>query len=215
MKACIFDLDGTLFDSMSIWKDIDVKFLKKHGIDIPSDYMDIILPMSLIEAAIYTVKRFGLPDSVENLTKEWNAMAINAYAKTVQMKPYAKEYLISLYENKVKLAVATSLPKKLFAPALRNHGIYELFQVHCSTNDVNHGKTNPEIFLFTAKKLGVSARDCIVFEDTLEAIKSAKSIGRTVYGVYDKASDSHWEQIKQISDGYFSNFKFAPLDTID
>lgn len=211
MKAYIFDLDGTLFDSMDVWKDIDVKFLKKRGIDVPADYMDIILSMSLVEIASYTVKRFNLPDSIEDVTKEWNAMAKYAYENKILMKPFAKEYLLSLYKSKAKLAVATGLPNELFIPALRNHGIYEMFQVHCSTNEVKHGKVNPEIFLFTAKKLGVSTQECVVFEDTLEAIKSAKSIGMTVYGVYDKASNSQWEQIKQISDGNFSNFKFAPL----
>ena len=211
MKAYIFDLDGTLFDSMDVWKDIDVKFLKKRGIDVPTDYMDIILSMSLVEIASYTVKRFNLPDSIEDVTKEWNAMAKYAYENKILMKPFSKEYLLSLYKSKAKLAVATGLPNELFIPALRNHGIYEMFQVHCSTNEVKHGKVNPEIFLFTAKKLGVSTHECVVFEDTLEAIKSAKSIGMTVYGVYDKASNSQWEQIKQISDGNFSNFKFAPL----
>ncbi len=211
MKAYIFDLDGTLFDSMSVWEDIDIKFLKKREIAVPDDYADVVLSMSLLEAADYTIKRFKLPDSIQSLIKEWNDMATHAYGNTVQMKSYAKEYLITLHKHGAKLVIATSLPVELYTPALRNHGIYDLFHAHCSTDEVHYGKSNPEIFLLAAKKLGVSPYDCIVFEDTIEAIKSAKSVGMTAYGVYDKASKAYWKQIKQIADGYFFNFKYAPL----
>ena len=94
---------------------------------------------------------------------------------------------------------------------LCNYGIYELFQVRCSINEIKYEKSSPEIFLLTAKKLGVPTQDDVVFEDNLKTIKSAKSFGMTIYGLYGKASNSQWEQIKQISYGNFSNFEFAPL----
>ena len=109
MKAFIFDLDGTLFDSMGVWHQIDIDFLQKRGINPPADYAQACSSMSFHEVAAYTIKRFDLPDSIESLKQEWNDMAAYAYGHTVQMKPYAKEYLIMLRECGVKLAVATSL----------------------------------------------------------------------------------------------------------
>ena len=211
MKAYIFDLDGTLLDSMDVWKNIDIAFLKKRGIAVPDDYTDTVLSMSLPEAAAYTIKRFALTDSVDGLIREWNDMAEYAYGNTVQMKPHAKEFITALHESGAKLAIATGLPAKLYETTLYNHDIYDLFHVHCSTDEVDFGKSHPDIFIHTAKKLGVPHCDCVVFEDILAAIKSAKSIGMTVYGVYDKSSEADWEQIKKIADDVILNFQNAPL----
>jgi len=211
MKAYIFDLDGTLLDSMGVWLDIDVEFLEKRGLVVPDDYADRISSMSFPEASAYTIKRFQLPDSVDSLLREWNSMAAFAYGNTVQMKPYAKDYLLALRERGVKLAVATSAIPELYEPALCNHGIYGCFDAICDAGEVGCGKSRPDIFLLAAKKLDVSPRDCIVFEDILAAVKSAKSVGMTVYGVYDKASETDWEQIKQIADGTILSFKDALL----
>ena len=209
MKACIFDLDGTLLDSMDVWKNIDIEFLKKRGIIAPTDYADAIASMSMSEVAAYTIERFALSDSVFSLMQEWNDMAIHAYANTVQMKPRAKEYLQLLRKQEIKLAVATNLPKELYVPALYNHDIYDLFHVHCCADEVGCGKSRPDIFLLAAKKLGVSPKDCVVFEDVLKAVKSAKSVGMTVYGVYDKSSKADLEQIKQVADGVLFDFQDA------
>ena len=211
MKAYIFDLDGTLLDSMGVWLDVDVKFLKKRGIVMSDDYTDRISAMAFPEVAAYTIKRFGLPDSVESIMRECNEMAIFAYKNTVKMKLGAKEYLDKLQKRGVKLAVATSSTPELYEPALRNHGIYDWFDVICDASEVGCGKSRPDIFLITAKKLGVQPTDCIVFEDILAAVRSAKSVGMTVYGVYDESSAGDWEQIKQIADGVITDFRNAPL----
>ena len=211
MKAYIFDLDGTLLDSMGIWQDIDIEFLRKRNIPIPADYSDSISALSFPEAAAYTINRFGLPDSRDDLMSEWSNMAVYAYSHTVKLKPYARDYLLALRESGVKLAVATSATPELYIPALKNNGIYDLFHIICSADEVGHGKSRPDIFLHTANKLAVSPCDCIMFEDLLVAVKSAKSIGMTVYGVYDKASEDDWEQIKLVADGTITDFRNAPL----
>jgi len=211
MKAFIFDLDGTLLDSMGVWLNIDIDFLQKRGIAVPNDYTDTVLSMSFPEAAAYTIKRYSLPDSVDILTQEWNDMAVYAYGNIVQMKPGAKEYLSELRGRRVKLAIATSSTPELYEPALRNHGICEWFDVICTSEEVGCGKSRPDIFQLTAKKLGVPPCDCVVFEDILAAVKSAKAIGMTVYGVYDKSSAPYWEQIKQVADGVILDFQNAPL----
>lgn len=211
MKAYIFDLDGTLLDSMHVWEQIDVDFLTRRGFEVPPDYISAICSKSFPEAAAYTIELFALPDSVDDLLKEWHDMAVYAYGHTVSLKPYVREYLTLLKERGVKLSVATSLPAALYEPTLRNNGIWGLFDAICSTDEVSYGKTRPDVFLLAAQKLGSAPADCVVFEDIPQAVQSAKEAGMTVYGVYDEASREHWAWIGKIADGVIRNFKDAPL----
>jgi len=211
MEAYIFDLDGTLLDSMGLWLDIDIAFLKKRGFAVPSDYADKISSMSFLEAAAYTVARFNLPLSAESLLDEWNDMAAYAYEHTVQLKPYAKEYLLALKKRGAKLAIATSAMPLLYEKALFNNGIYDWFDVICNSGEVGCGKSQPDIFLLASQRLKTNPSQCIVFEDILDAVKSAKSIGMTVCGVYDKASESDWAEIRKIADYAINSFLDAPF----
>jgi len=210
MKAYIFDLDGTLFDSLDVWHKIDIDFLQKRGIAVPPDYSKEITAMTFDESAAYTIRRFGLSDSIDDLKQEWIDMAEYAYGHTVQMKPYAKEYITMLKDRDEKLAIATSLFSNLTNLSLRKHGIYDYFNVICTTEETGCGKSHPDVFLLTVKKLGVEPCDCIVFEDIYEAVKSAKSAGITVCAVYDKSSQNDWEKIKKIADYSIIDFKNAP-----
>ncbi|WP_461248195.1 HAD family hydrolase, partial [Treponema sp. R6D11] len=209
-KAYIFDLDGTLLDSMGVWGQIDADFLAKRGIAVPPDYMDAISPMTFYETAAYTIKRFALSDSVEDLMREWNNMAAHAYGHTVQMKPHAKEYLTTLREGGAKLAIATSLSAELCDLVLRNNGIDDFFDAICRTDEAGYGKSRPDVFLLAAKKIGVSPQDCLVFEDLFEAVKSAKSASFGVCAVYDKSPENYWEQMKAIADYAITDFYDAP-----
>lgn len=213
MKAYIFDLDGTLLDSMGVWAQIDIDFLASRGLAVPGDFIDAVSSMSFPEAAAYTIARFGLPDTVEMLLQAWNAMAVHAYGHTVQMKPCAKAYLRQIKAHGNKIAVATSLPSELYRPALRNCGIEDLFDAVCSTDEVAHGKTHPDVYLLAAQRLNAAPADCIVFEDILEAIISAKKAGMTAYGVYDEASKGHWKEIEAAADGILYSFQDAPSPT--
>jgi len=211
IKAYVFDLDGTLLDSMDVWSKIDIEFLHKRGFAVPDDYAHMTTAMSFQQAAEYTIQRFNLSESAESLMRQWRDMAVFAYGNTIQMKPYAKEYLSSLKKCGAKLAIATSAAPDHYDAALRAHGIYEWFDVICSTEDVGCGKTSPDIYLLVADKLGVPPCDCLVFEDILPAVKSAKSIGMTVYAVYDKFSDRNWAEITELADGAIYSFEEAPL----
>jgi len=121
---------------MGVWSNIDIEFLKKRGLAVPDDYFEKISAMGFSQVVAYTIERLGLPDTVEGLPREWSDMATYAYGHMVQMKPHAKEYLLTLRERGAKLAIATSAIPELCDLALRNHGIYDWFNVICNSNEV-------------------------------------------------------------------------------
>ena len=164
-KGAIFDLDGTLLDSMGVWDQVDVDFLAKRGIEVPDDYMQKVAAMQFRQIAEYTIARFGLSDTPEALMEEWDHMARVMYATVVEAKPYAREYLESLKASGAKLAVATSLPPMLREPAMKHVGIFDYFDDVVSVDDAGDvGKTEPDVYLLAASRLGIKPSDCTVFE---------------------------------------------------
>ena len=149
-EAAIFDLDGTLLNSMHVWEQIDIEFLQKRGLPVPADYVVEICARSFEEAAQYTIELFGLPETIDDIIKEWNVMAAYEYAYNVKIQSYAMDYLLQLKSRGIKLAVATGLPKELFIPCLKNNSVLHLFDVLCSTDEVRHGKECPDVFELAA-----------------------------------------------------------------
>lgn len=202
IKGAIFDLDGTLLDSMWIWADIDKRFLSRRGIEVPPDYMAEVGAMEYRRAAEYTIARFGLSDTPEDLMKEWSDMAVGAYAKELKLKPEIEKVLTELKSQGIKMAVCTSATPEMCLPALKNNGVAELFDAVVTTWEIGKGKQFPDVYLAAADRLSLPPAECVVFEDTLRAVKTAKNAGFYTIGVYDKFSHSDREQIKNIADDY-------------
>lgn len=209
--AAIFDLDGTLLDSMDVWEEIDLRFLERRGLTAPANYVAEICSRSFEEAALYTIQLFHLSESVPAIVREWNEMALYEYAHHVKLQPYAEEYLSRLEERGVRLAIATGLPERLYKPCLVHCGVWDRFEVICSTDQAGRGKAFPDVFALACQKLGCAPRRCLVLDDTLPAVRSAKQLGTLVCGVYDKYSAYHRAQIQHIADFYVRDFRAAPL----
>jgi len=186
IEGVIFDLDGTLLDSTWVWSQIDIDFLGKHGYAVPEDYSQAIMSMGFADVAIYTIERFGLNATKEEVMAEWNAMAKEAYAHQVKLKTGAKELLKWLKEAGIPAGIATSNSASLFEPCLRNHQVYDLFHSFTETGDVERGKEFPDVYIEEAKKLGASPENCVVFEDIIPALRGAKSGGFTTVGVREE-----------------------------
>lgn len=200
IKAAIFDLDGTLLDSMGVWAQIDVDFLGKRGIPVTDAYVKAVTSMGLREAAEYTIQRYGFAQTPEEIMDEWNRMCREAYAHTIPLKPHAKGTLARLRQAEVKLGVATALSPDLYVPALRRNGIYPWFDALTSAQEVRRGKGFPDIYLLAAQRLGVEPPQCMVFEDILSGILGAKAGGFYTCGVYDESSAHDWEKICAAAD---------------
>ena len=207
IKTILFDLDGTILDSMWVWKQVDINFLGKRGIEIPGDYVKDISAMNLKTAAEYTRQRFNLLETTEEIMHEWFQMAVKEYAEDVQLKSSAREYLAYLKANEVKLAVATSSHEGLFLPCLENNEIYEFFDAIVTTMEVERGKEFPDVYEEAARRLGLKPSECAVFEDILKGIKAAKEGGFYVVAVKEEHSEDEKEEIVAAADCYIEDFE--------
>ena len=186
IQGVIFDLDGTLLDSTWIWSKIDEDFLGKYGFDVPADYSQAVSSMGFEDVAVYTIKRFGLKLTKEEVMAEWDAMAYEAYAHEIQLKPGTLELLQWLKREKIPAGIATSNSASLFEPCLRNNKVYELFHSFTETGDVERGKEFPDVYIKEAKKLGADPKKCIVFEDIIPALNGARKGGFITVGVREE-----------------------------
>ena len=201
----IFDLDGTLLDSCSIWEDVDKEFFKKRGLEVPSDYGEAIGHIGLDKAADYTISRFHLNEKKEDIIKEWKSGVLEHYAKYVKLKPHAYEFIKEVKRRGIKICAATANDEDCFKSALINNGIYEDFLFILEVGSFKAGKDKPDVYLEGARRLGVSVSECAVFEDLLTPLKTAKNAGFKVIGVFESSSKDEDEKCK-LSDIYIRDY---------
>lgn len=205
-KGVIFDMDGTILDSISVWDKIDVDYLNARGIEVPEDYARTISTMTGVECAEYSIERFNLKDSVEDLIREWDERALYEYANNLKLKSGAKKYIERLKEKGVKIALATSSSKTLYTAAMKHTKVYDLFDVFISTDETGISKRDPHVYIYAAEKLGFDIEDCVIFEDVPTAVKTAKSTGAKVVCVWDKRWDAFKEEMINLADKYIYSF---------
>lgn len=205
-KGIIFDLDGTLIVSNHVWSNVDKEFLGKRGIEVPEDYFKVISSMNFGQAAEYSKKRFGLPESPEEISKEWFSMVENEYAHNIKLVKGADRFLKYLHDNKIKIALATASTESLYVPVLKNNGVYDYFDAFVSTEEVSRGKGFPDVYLLAAEKLGLTAGECAVFEDIADGIKGAKLGGFKAFACLNEHYRHEHDYLRANADSCFYTY---------
>lgn len=206
VDAIIFDLDGTLVDSMWIWKQIDIDFLEKRGLTLPSDLQKDIEGMSFTETAHYFINRFEMTEPIEAIQSEWLEMAETYYEKHIPLKEGAFQLLVEAAQNGVKLGIGTSNSRYLLEKVLNAHGVLNHFHALRTSCEVVKGKPAPDVFLKVAEDLEVAPEKCLVFEDTHAGVLAGKRAGMQVIAVFDALSAPYQEAIIADADGFINSF---------
>lgn len=209
-KAALFDMDGTLMDSMWIWADIDRSYLahfpQAAGTDIDA-LQGEIEGMGMEETAIYFKSRFGIGKSVQEIQDDWNRMAMDLYRTRVKLKPGAGQLLGQMRERGMKLGICTSNSIELARAALEANGVDALFDLVLTADEVGRGKPYPDIYLEGARRLSVRPEEVIVFEDVVNGVMAARRAGMEVVGVADASYRDRSQDLIQLADAYVEDFR--------
>ena len=214
-EAVLFDVDGTLIDSMGIWRDIDQIYLEQHGFEMPDNLQKELAGLSIKQAADYFREVIGINEPPEKMISDWNALANDFYSNKIMMKEDALRWLDLIRSRGLKMAVCTSNTRHLAHAALNRHDLIKYFEVILTGEDVTVGKPDPFIYLKAARDLGADPGKCIVFEDIKEGIMAGKSAGMTVCGVHDLFSVDQEVQKKELADYYISSYRDIFEDQVE
>ena len=194
-KYCIFDMDGTLVDSMPYWLSLERDYLSSHGVDERT--IDSIIvrlrPMTLIDAAKVFISELGFKGTPESISHEMNEIMHDNYRYRVPIKKGADLYLAALKEKGAVLCTASATDVPLVKTCLERLGIAKYFDFMLSCEEVGKSKTFPDVFIEAARRLGAKPAEIAVFEDSLVALKTARNAGFYAMSVADQANRGDWE----------------------
>ncbi|MCR5686749.1 MAG: HAD family phosphatase [Lachnospiraceae bacterium] len=205
--AVLFDLDGTVVDSMWIWKQIDIDYFCKYDLELPKDYQKEIEGLSFYETAVLTHDRYIPQISVDTIMMEWNDMAYEHYAHIIKPKEYVIDFLKYLRSSGHKVGMVTSNSKPLCSATLKNNGMIGFFDTVITGEDSIAGKPAPDVYLKCAALLGVDNSRCVVFEDLCNGIIAGNRAGMTTVAVNDEYSGHQWEEKCSMADYSILSYK--------
>lgn len=206
IEAVIFDLDGTLLDSMWMWPQIDVEYLARFDCTPPEDMAKEIEGMGFTETAMYFKERFAIPHTIEEIKQDWLLMARGKYAHEVALKPGAFSFLQKLKANGIKTGIASSNSRDLIEIGLAANRVEHYIDCITTSCDVAKGKPAPDVYLHTAAVLGAAPKRCLVFEDVPMGILAGKNAGMRVCAVEDDFSKKQTAEKKQLADYYIASY---------
>ena len=196
-QFCIFDMDGTLVDSMGYWKRLGREFLAQKGVtENVEPVLERIKPMTMTESAALFIESFALSGTPESIAAEMNAVMDEHYRRDVPLKPGADRYLQALRSRGARLC-------------LERLGVADQFEFLLSCDAVGGGKDRPDVFFEAARRLGSAPADTAAFEDAIYAARTAKQAGFYTVGVYDENSAGRWMEMTALADETIRDWREA------
>ncbi|MCL2409687.1 MAG: HAD family phosphatase [Oscillospiraceae bacterium] len=206
IKGAIFDVDGTMLDSMHVWENVAENYLKSQGGVPHPDLNEALSKMGGHQIPAYFREEYGVTGTEEEIHAGINALLEDFYLNEASLKAGVVEVLEMYYNHGIKMCVATATDRSLIEPALQRCGIAKYFGRIFTCPEERTSKSRPDIYITAANFLGTEIGDTLVFEDALYAVKSAKQAGFPVVGVYDTSAEDHQDKIRALVDYYVKSF---------
>lgn len=209
-KGMIFDMDGTLVDSMFVWESVDEKYLKRMGIQVEEDLAKRLFTMSMAEATEYLRVTYQIPKTREEIAQEIVKMVEEEYFYHISEKEGIEQLLAEIEQRKIPMVIATSCERVLAEACLKRLGLLRYFSKIFTSTEVGTGKESPRIYEEAARYLQIKPEDIYVFEDAVHAAETAKKAGFMVVGIYDRHSRLHQTDLKAVADIYLHSYLEKP-----
>lgn len=206
IKGAIFDLDGTLLESMYIWDTLGTQYLIERNIEPERGLNEKFKKLSIIQAAEYYRSRYGITDSVEKIIDDLNKMVENEYFYKIKPKNGVIDMLDTLEDKGVKMCIATATDRYLVERCLENNSMRRYFSAIFTCTEVGAGKDTPVIFNTALKHLGTDKKYTYVFEDSAFAAGTAKAAGFNVIGIADKYAQGGASGVIAVTDDYITDY---------
>lgn len=206
-KVYVFDLDGTLVDSMPYFSRGILSIADDAGIEYDDSLIKILTPLGYTRGAEYYVNELSVKGTVEEIYKTIESRLVYEYSNNIVTKPYVKEYLHKLYSEGARMFVLTASPHSVTDICLKKNGVFDLFERVWSVDDFSLSKSDTRIFFEVAKKIGCEPSEIHYFDDSLIALENAGKAGFITYGVYDAQSEEELLRMKnELSDVLVMSF---------
>lgn len=205
-KACLFDFDGTLVDSMPVWRDKMFRLLKLQDIDPPAGLLREITPLGDAGTLRYFREHFRLTMSDDEMKREMDSYALPYYRNWIAAKDGVCECLKELKVKGIGLYVLTASPRRMYEPCLERLGMLSFFEQTWCCEDFLTVKSDPDIYRLAAAKMDADMKDIAFFDDNRTALFTAKTAGLYTVGVFDETSAEDEAQIRRITDRYIRSF---------
>lgn len=180
--SAIFDFDGTLAETWHLWVDVDRIFFSSRGLEFDETASETLATLGFEAGARWCIERYRLRESAADIVDEWNRLGSALYETRVELREGAERYLRALRARGVRLALATTNDQHVLR-SMRHVDVYSLFDEVVYERDVKKGKDHPDIYLEAARRIDASPEGCVVFEDILAGVRSAKAAGMQAVAV--------------------------------
>lgn len=208
MKAAIFDMDGTLVDSMPYWRKHMQDYLEEYNLKATQDDVERLINQAGSFRFIYDRIKAIDPDLTwEDMVKNYHKRMEKEYQETIILKPFAIDYLKKLRKRNIPTCIATATPRELFLPLIERLALEQYFDFFITVPEIGKRKSEPDIYLYCAKQFELNVDECVVFEDTIQAITTAYQAGFATIGVADEASKWAEPLIRQKSTRFITSYK--------